>query len=51
MEIRRDREELNRRPPADAPVGVGAHRSLTTERLAQLIKELEFPLQDQRKVA
>jgi DNA-binding SARP family transcriptional activator len=48
---RSHREELNRKLAQARRLALEPSDSLTRERLAQLIEELEFQLQDQRKVA
>jgi hypothetical protein len=48
---RRDREELHRRLAQARRLALEPSDPLTRERLAQLIEDLEFRLQDQRKVA
>jgi hypothetical protein len=48
---RRDREELNRKLAQARRLAMEPSDPLTRERLAELIEELEFRLQDQRRVA
>jgi hypothetical protein len=48
---RSDREELNRRLAQARRLALEPSDPLTRERLAQLIEDLEFQLQDPRKVA
>jgi hypothetical protein len=48
---RRYREELNRKLAQARRLALEPTDPLTAERLAQLIEELEFQLQDLRKVA
>ena len=48
---RTHREELNRRLAQARRLALEPTDPLTRERLAQLIEELEFQLQDQQKVA
>ena len=48
---RRQREELNRRLAQARRLALEPSDPLTRERLAQLMGDLEFQLQDQRKVA
>jgi hypothetical protein len=48
---RRHREELNRRLEQARRLALEPSDPLTRERLAQLIEDLEFQLQDPRKVA
>ena len=48
---RTDREEINRKLAQARRLALEPTDPLTRERLAQLIEELEFQLQDQRKVA
>jgi hypothetical protein len=48
---RRHREELNRKLAQARRLALEPTDPHTTERLAQLIEELEFQLQDLRKVA
>jgi hypothetical protein len=47
----RDREELNRKLAQARRLSLEPSDPLTRERLAQLIEELEFQLQEQRQVA
>ena len=47
----RQREELNRRLAQARRLALEPSDPLTRERLTQLIGDLEFQLQDQRKVA
>jgi hypothetical protein len=47
----RQREELNRRLAQARRLALEPSDSLTRERLAQLIEDLEFQLQNQCKVA
>jgi hypothetical protein len=48
---RRDHAELNRKLAQARRLALEPTDPLTRERLAQLIEELEFQLQDQRRVA
>ena len=48
---RRHREELDRKLAQARRLALEPTDPLTRERLAQLIEELEFQLQDQRQVA
>ena len=48
---RRDRAELNRKLAQARRLALEPSDPLTRERLAQLVEDLEFKLQDQRKVA
>jgi hypothetical protein len=48
---RRQREELNRRLAQARRLALELSDPLTRGRLAQLIEDLEFQLQDQRKLA
>jgi hypothetical protein len=48
---RRQREELNRKLAQARRLALEPTDPLTTERIAQWIEELEFQLQDLRKVA
>jgi hypothetical protein len=48
---RRDREELNRKLVQARRLALEPSDPLTRERLAELIEELEFRLQDQLRVA
>jgi len=48
---RRYREELNRKLVQARRLALEPSDPLTRERLAQLIEDLEFQLQDQRQVA
>jgi hypothetical protein len=48
---RTDREEINRKLAQARRLALEPADPLTRERLAQLIEELEFQLQDQREVA
>ena len=48
---RRDHAELNRQLTQARRLALEPTDPLTRERLAQLIEELEFQLQDQRRVA
>jgi hypothetical protein len=49
--IRMKRQELDRKLEQARRLALEPTDQLTRERLAQLIEELEFQLQDQRKVA
>ena len=48
---RRDHAELNRKLAQARRLALEPSDPLTRERLAQLVEDLEFKLQDQRKVA
>ena len=48
---RRHRDELDRKLSQARRLALDPTDPLTRERLAQMIEELEFQLQDQRKVA
>jgi hypothetical protein len=48
---RRDREELNRKLAQARRLAMEPSDPLTRERLAELIEELEFQLQEPRRVA
>jgi hypothetical protein len=48
---RQDREELDRKLAQARRLALEPTDLLTRERLAQLIEELEYQLQEQRKVA